>query len=474
MRLPRLAVALGILLFSFAIRHSAFAAPSPQDGAAKALAAELTQLVRDNNAKTDKLFREMAELGRNKKHSEITNHYAQIAALLAQEEAAFAKTAEVVKATSAPVASGIPSNHSRYRLHMETARALCNPLHLHWAGLAARHYAEALKLADTPRRKADAIFAAGRLEYDVAADDDPAPAIAKIRSAFAVPGLSKGDLLDLWFRYPTDIDPAFDVQAEAWKLAEDVPALHGAYYLGILPPYPRGQNTTLDPALSSERVLEICRQGLADPAVAGGPRDRLRNREVDALVDLGRFQEAEQSLLSYAATTDQRTRATWCRRLGDFYVEQAWRYYLPSHAPTLRKAFAAYFDASIANPDDTRVVETMCSIAMRLREYRAAERAVGRRVEQNKGETNAWAWAQLGRIAYEKGDYAAAAAAFGATEGKLEIENRRLYARSLKALNRIEEAVAQLEKVEKEDNRFRRGTDRYYIQYLRKKAEAGR
>jgi tetratricopeptide (TPR) repeat protein len=116
----------------------------------------------------------------------------------------------------------------------------------------------------------------------------------------------------------------------------------------------------------------------------------------------------------------------------------------------------------------------MCSIAMRLREYRAAERAVGRRVEQNKGETNAWAWAQLGRIAYEKGDYAAAAAAFGATEGKLEIENRRLYARSLKALNRIEEAVAQLEKVEKEDNRFRRGTDRYYIQYLRKKAEAGR
>ena len=408
--------------------------------------------VRENNAKADALLREMAEHGRKNRYAEVTNCSAQVAALLALKEDA-------------------PANVTPYRLHMETGRALCANLHLHWAGLAAWHFEEALKAADTPRRKADAIMAAGRLEYDVAADDDPAPAIAKIRSALAVPELSKANLLELVLRYPTEIDPEFDIAAEGWKIAADVPDLHGKYYEGILPPRPRGQSTTLSPSLSSEHVLEICRKALDDPAVTGGRRQTLQGREVDALIDLGRDDEAEQKLLTYAATTDQRVRAAWSRRLGDFYVESARRYFLPSHVPTLQKALAAFRDANLADPRDWRAVESIYNTAMALKDYVAAERAVVLRVEIDKGATNVWAWSRLGRIAYAKEDYAAAAEAFGSAEKELDVSNRKLYARSLKALGRIEETIAQLEKVEKEDNRFMKSTDRYYIQYLKRKAD---
>jgi tetratricopeptide (TPR) repeat protein len=428
------------------IALSAFAAP-PQDEAAQQKAAELAQLVRDNTAKADGMLRAMAEHGRKNEYAQVTNCSAQVAAMLALKE-------------------GAPSV-TPYRIHMETARALSEKLHLHWAGLAAQHYAEALKLADTPRQKAEAIFAAGLLEYDVAADDDPAPAIAKIRSALAVPDLSKSDLLDLAFRYPSSIDPDFDVKAEAWKIAEGEPSLHGRYYAGILPPAPRGQSTTLNPSKSSERALEICRKAIADPAIRGGQREQFLNREIDALLDLGRSSEAEQRLLELAATTDQRSRAMWSKRLGDFYVESARRYYLPSHEQTLRKALCAYTDASLAAPNDGRIAETACAVALTLKDYLAAENAVTRRIEINKGVTNVWAWSQLGRIAYEKKDYASAASAFGAAEAGLDRSSRRLYARSLKALGRIEETIAQLEKIEKEDNRFMKGTDRYYIQYLK-------
>ena len=427
---------------AFCILHSAFcialALPAFAQGDA----------VRENNAKADTLLREMAEHGRKNQFAEVTNCSAKVAALLALKE-------------------GAPANVTPYRLHMETGRALCANLHLHWAGLAAWHYAEALKVADTPRRKADAIMAAGRLEHDVAAEDDPAPAIAKIRSALAVPGLAKADLLELVLRYPVEIDPAFDIAAEGWKIVADVPDLHGRYYEGILPRRPIGQSTTLDPALSSEHVLEICRKALDDPAVTGGRRQTLQGREVDALIDLGREAEAEQRLLSLAATTDQRLRAMWSRRLGDFYVERARRYYRPSHAPTLLKALAAYNDASLADPRDLRAAESIYNTAMTLKDYAAAERAVERRVEIDKGATNVWSWSRLGRIAYAKGDYASAAAACGSAEEKLDVPERKLYAHALKALGRIEETIAQLEKIEKVDNRFMKSTDRYYIQYLK-------
>ena len=399
----------------------------------------------------ENIFREMAEHGRKSEYAAVTNCSAQVTTMLS-------------------LTDGAPSV-TPYRIHMATARALSEKLHLHWAGLAAQHYAEALKSACTPKQKAEAIFAAGRLEYDVAADNDPAPAIAKIRSALAVPGLSKSDMLDLVFRYPASIDPDFDVQAEAWKIAEGDSTLHGRYYAGILPPASRGQNTTLDPSKSSERALEICRKALADPAVRGGQREQFLNREIDALLDLGCKSEAEQRLLELAATTDQRSRAAWSKRLGDFYVESARRYYLPSHEPTLRKALCAYTDASIAAPNDGRIAETLCSVALSLKDYLTAENAISQRIKLNKGATNAWAWIQLGRIAYEKNDFASAASAFGAAEAGLDHSSRRLYARSLKALGRIEETIAQLKKIEKEDNRFVKGTDRYYIHYLEQRLE---
>ena len=430
---------------SFRIPHSAFCILHSALSLAFSAFAENAS-VRANNEKADKLFREMAEHGRKSEYAAVTNCSAQVAAMLSLKEDAPSVTP--------------------YRLHMATARALSEKLHLHWVGLAAQHYAEALKFADTPKQKAEAIFAAGRLEYDVAADDDPAPALAKIRSALAVPDLSKADLLDLVLRYPAEIDPDFDVEAEAWKIAESEPALHGRYYEGILP-VPRGQNVTLDPSKSAERTLEICRKAIEDPAVTGGRRTTFLNREVDALVDLGRKAEAEQRLLELAATTNPHARAAWSKRLGDFYLESARRYYRPSHEPTLRKALCAYTDASLAAPTDGRIAETICSVALTLKDYLAAENAVARRIEINKGVTNAWAWSQFGRIAYEKKDYVSAASAFGAAETGLDHTSRRLYARSLKALGRIEETIAQLEKLEKEDNRFVKATDRYYIQYLK-------
>ena len=406
--------------------------------------------VRDNNAKAEGLFREMAELGRKNQYAQVTNRCAQIEAMLALPE-------------------GAPAKVTPHRLHMATARALSEKLHLHWAGLAAAHYAEALKVAKTPREKAEALLAAGRLEYDVAANDDPAPAIAKIRSALAVPGLSKADLLDLVFRYPTSVDPDFDVKAEAWKIAEGEPALHARYYNGILPATTRGPTETLNPNQSVERTLEICRMAIADPAVGDRDRGKFDSRALDALKELGRDDELEKILVERAASTNLKARAAWNSRLGDFYVAKARRYYLPPHEPTIRKALAAYREASLAAPGDGRLVETICRTAMSIRDYEAAEQAVVRRIEQNKGETNVWAWCQLGTIAHAREDYAAAASAFGAVEDNLDRPNRRRYAESLNALGRIAETVAQLEKLEKVDVRSVKDSDRYYIQHLSNK-----
>ena len=410
--------------------------------------------VRDNNAKAEGLLRAMADHGRKNKYTEVTNCCAQVEALLALGDDA-------------------PTSVTPYRLHMATAHALSDKLHLHWADLAARHFADALKVANTPREKAEAILAAGRLEYDLAANDDLAPVIAKVRSALAVPGLSKADLLDLVFRYPASIDPDFDVKAEAWKIAEGEPTLHAKYYVGILPPTTRGPTETLNPDQSVERALEICRMAIDDPAVGGRDRDKFVNREIDSLIELGRDDEVEKKLLALAASTNQKARAAWNIRLGDFYVAKARRYYLPAHEPTVRKALAAYAEASAASPGDGRLVENICRTAMSIRDYQTAEKAIARRIEQNKGETNVWAWCQIGQIAHRREDYAAAASAFGAVEEKLDRPSRRLYAESLNALGRIEETVAQLEKLEKEDYRSVKDSDRYYIQYLKKRLDEG-
>ena len=409
--------------------------------------------VRENNAKAEGLLRAMVDHGRKNQYAEVTNCSAQVAALLALKE-------------------GAPTGVSPYRLHMATANALSEKLHLHWAGLAASHYADALKAANSPREKAEAILAAGRLEYDLATDNDPAPLIAKIRSALAVPGLSKSDLLDLVFRYPTSIDPDFDVKAEAWKIAEGEPSLHARYYNGILPAPTRGPTETLNPDQSVERALEICRMALADSAVVGRDRDKFVNRELDSLMELGRDDEVEKMLIERAASTNLKARATWNSRLGDFYVAKARRYYLPMHEPTARKALAAYAEASAASPGDGRVAEAICKTAMSIRDYETAEKAIARRIKQNKGETNVWAWCQLGTIAHGREDYAAAAAAFGAVEDKLDRSSRRLYAESLNALGRIEETITQLEKLEKEDRRSVKDSDRYYIQYLKKRLQS--
>ena len=408
--------------------------------------------VRENNSKAEGVLRAMADHGRKSNYAEVTNCCAQVEALLALKE-------------------GAPTGVTPYRLHMATAHALSDKLHLHWAGLAAEHYAAALKAADKPREKAEAILASGRLEHDLATNDDPAPVIAKIRSALEVPGLSKPDLLDLVFRYPTSIDPDFDVKAEAWKIAEGEPALHARYYSGILPTTTRGPTETLNPDQSVERALEICRMALADPAVGERDRGKFVNREIDSLMELGRDDEVEKILIEHAASTTQKSRAAWNIRLGDFYVAKARRYYLPAHEPTVRKALAAYAEASAASPGDARLVETISKTAMSIRDYAAAEKAVIRRIEQNKGETNVWAWCQIGQIAHAREDYAAAASAFGAVEEKLDRASRRLYAESLNALGRIEETIAQLEKLEKEDYRSVKDSDRYYIQYLKKRLE---
>ncbi len=57
-------------------------------------------------------------------------------------------------------------------------------------------------------------------------------------------------------------------------------------------------------------------------------------------------------------------------------------------------------------------------------------------------------------------------------EEKLDRASRRLYAESLNALGRIKETVAQLEKLEKEDYRSVKDSDRYYIQYLKKRLQS--
>ena len=118
---------------SFRIPHSAFCILHFALSITLSAFAESAS-VRDNNAKAEGLLRAMADHGRKSKYAEVTNCCAQVEALLALGEDA-------------------PTSVTPYRLHMATAHALSDKLHLHWAGLAARHFADALKAANTPRER---------------------------------------------------------------------------------------------------------------------------------------------------------------------------------------------------------------------------------------------------------------------------------------------------------------------------------
>ena len=137
--------------------------------------------------------------------------------------------------------------------------------------------------------------------------------------------------------------PGLDFETEGRKVVDGDTAARADYYRRVTEPnrfYGGIGVKRLEDALrkgfSCEHMLALCDEALA--AVTPQDVPLFIGRKSIALTRLERFKEAEQLLLTSAATTNASLRRTYLGMLGDFYADRATRYYAEPYAPMLWRA----------------------------------------------------------------------------------------------------------------------------------------
>lgn len=395
-----------------------------------AAAADHAKVLRENNNRAKALLGAIDSAGRNKKYADITNNVDELFQLLALKEDA----PDVVSPAGA---------------HLAIAKAIVREPNLIMPDIARKHFAEAVRLgAGNPDVLAEALLEKARWDY-LLADDPPEKGIAAMRAALASRDIKPGKRLELVERYADwGFERGFDAEAEMRKCADGDAELLSEVLRRVVQRIgraQRGAGAKLKYSMSHEHVVELCDEALALPVERN--REGFAEEKAKALEAMERYGEAEQIYLAQAATTDDRVRARWCQKLGDYYVRTAERYYQPSDPTTLRKAIAAFTNAAILSPGDQGPLRKIADAALRLRDYDLAREATGKQVPLNKGVANGAMEAVLGRCDYEQGDYEGAIRHYGAFPKELRREECERYARALFACGRYDECVTQLERL---------------------------
>jgi tetratricopeptide (TPR) repeat protein len=436
--LPAFCIAYCALVFTLA---SASAEPAAVDHA-KAL--------RENNERVKAVLRAIESAGQNKKYADITNNVDKLFQLLAIKE----DTPDVVSPAGA---------------HLAIAKAIVREPNLIMPDMARKHFAEALRLgAGNPDVLAETLLEKARWDY-LLANDPPEKGVAAMRAALATPGLRPARRLDLTERYADwGFESGFDEEAEMRACAGGDPELLSEVLRRVIQRIGRAQRkgfSRLKYAYSREHVVELCDEGLALPTERH--RATFIEEKAKALEDMERYREAEEIYLAQAATTDNRRRASWCQKLGDFYVRTAERYYERSDPATLRKAIAAYTNASVLSPSDQGPLRKIADAALLLRDYDLARDATERQIPLNKGVANGAMEAVLGRCDYLQGDYEGAARHYGAFPKELRREDCERYARALFACGRYDESAVQLERLLGMSPRTSKDSVSYYLERVK-------
>ena len=363
-------------------------------------------------------------------------------------------------------------------LHL--GRAFVDPLNLSRADETRATLKEAVAKTVRPMDRAIALFALHRLDMLTCEDADYEAEVAATKAFLENPttaGLSPLEgvrfLRDsVWPAYKS-LQFDFDIVAAMDRTAGTNGQARTEFYGG-----PRWgavfimgrmlQNGSLDPAVSREARLALIERGLADKLVSS--HADLPQLKVDALVDLGRSDEAERYILDGVAHTNADLRiGLWYDLLGRFYENASKRYYSKPDAALVGKAIAAYRQALDKNPAQSTLV-ALADLCTAAGDYDGALEPLGKMLEANRGATNDVAAVRLGNVAFARKDYAAAAAHYALVARPDALTQERLAA-SYNAVGDYANCAATLEKLLPTiRNRYKRPHLEFCLQKARERA----
>ena len=446
-------------VFALVLVASVHAAEPAKEAPSAPTPEQIKALVRENNNKLNALKRVVE--GMSHWHNDKVRR---------DTVAIDSNVTEMVKLLHLSVGAADAFNEAE--VHRLAARACAHPLNLRLLAFVKGHYLEALKLADSPRQKA--ILTLEYADYmDLAAQEGDRAQWDKMKKdAYALPGLTPADKLEV---LATGV-PGLDFEEEGGKIAEANPELRGRYYTKCLERIGRANNyqnrggNRLWYGQSDEHRLEIAEKALADKAVTGRERSECFRHRIEALKGLERFAEVESLLLENAASTNSGRRASGSAMLGDFYSERAKRLGGDDDVGLLEKAVAAYSTASACDPRNGGYVSKEIGALMRLRKYdEAMARAdywvtISRdgKADKNQYKVYADCW-------YYKGDYAKACEFYDKFDDGDKAMQRR-YAESLYAVGRYDDAIAHIKRCY--DGGSFRKQNAYFIKKIEEKKAA--
>ena len=424
---------------------------------------QLRQRVNENNNKVRAAIRELDQACRNAKKlgDKLPGKVAEL-------------TTTILAFPAIPEAEGRPDAITLSSAHRQIGEALADPINLRLIDQAQKHLEEAKRLAKTEEEKAEASFALASFRFRSGRADDLDKCRKEMAASFETAGLSVPRRLDLLKKAcESGIDPDLDFVTLGWKIAEPEHESHWIYYnyaLRLLKTAGWNQNLRLEAKHSGERAVEICERALRDPAI----RDKRFYLEsiTGELVNLRRPAEAEQILLSNAATTNANDRHHYSLILGDFYKEQAKRYYDEPYAPLMEKAIAAYTDAGLAWPKDSNSPRKIGATALEIGDYDRAIASFEKAILLEQGKTNRWVAVPLGDAYYGKKDWARATTCYGLSVENLPLPSLMRHCKALYALGRFEETLENLKRYEKRGYSSQKDEARFLIRNIEGKLAA--
>ena len=382
---------------------AAFAAPAaaPADPAAQAKAEAAKALA----ARQDALKKAIAQQAKDKV---FTNFLATAEELLAST-----KGAE-------------PPAMTRGSAAFLAGKALAVPLNLRYLTEAKDYLAIAAKESPSAFERAYAQFLLLELDFKTCPDAECENAVAALKAFFDGPALDALTPVEhVNFLFDTlsahNLPFGLNLIAMADKAAGtngDARAVfYGGRYRGAIKRMANAVNDgSLDPGVSREARLALVERALADPYVPN--HANYVEFQVNALVDLGRYDEAEKFLVDGASHTNyQLSVGSWYEQLAEFYVKTSARYYSKPSSELRRKAIEAYRKAVAAVPPARNSRGPLADLCIAEGDVEGARAAIDAIVAANRGQTNGVVLLKLGNLAYSQEDYAGAADFLGRVDG---------------------------------------------------------
>lgn len=447
--------AYALFILAAATAAALAAAPAPADPAAQAKADAAKALAERQKALC-------ASIAKQAKDKVFTNFVATAEELLASTKGA--EPPAMARGSAAYLAG----------------KALAVPINLRYLKEAKNYLEIAAKESPSAFERVHAQFLRLNLEVKTCPEPDYEAAVAALKAFFDGPALDELPPLEhVNFLYDNvsvqDLPFNLDILAMADKAAGtngDARAVfYGGRYRGAIKRMANAVNDgSLDPGVSREARLALVERALADPYVPN--HANYVEFKVNALVDLGRYDEAEKFLVDGASHTNyQLSVGSWYEQLAEFYVKTSARYYSKPSSELRRKAIEAYRKAVAAVPPARNSRGPLADLCIAEGDVEGARAAIDAIVAANRGQTNGVVLLKLGNLAYSQEDYAGAADFLGRVE-RPDLATREQLAQALYAVGRYDECLVQLKVLAKETrNRYRRPYFNYCADRIRQLVE---